>query len=151
MAHAFSLIAEATPLHSLKPAADAAGRTGAYIDGAKYHKVYGVFYVDQANAATIACNPVKADDTSGTNAADFTAAEVQAVYTNLDAATAAAFTRQSVAASYTTDAALKQKIVVFEIDPTLVGKRYFALKTGASNVANITSGLFFGVPRYQNI
>lgn len=139
---------ELLPLHSLAPAADAAGRTGAYIDLGAYHKVFAVFYIEQGNAATVACSLSKADDTSGTGAAAVT--ETGDIYTNLDAAAAATFTRQTAAASYTTDAGLKKKFVVLEMDPAKIAKRYLAAVTGASNAANITSCALYGVPRYQS-
>lgn len=147
MAHQFSIPANVIPLRGLKPAADAAGRTGAYHDLGKYLKVFAVFWLDQGNAATVACSLSKADDAAGTGAAAVT--EVGQVYTNLDAAAGSAFTRQTAAASFTTDAAVKEKIVVLEVDPDLIGKQFLAPVTGASNVANITSAMLFGVPRYQ--
>lgn len=141
--------AELLPLHSLAPAADAAGRTGAYIDLGKYHKVFAEFYIEQGNAATVACSLSKADDAGGTGAAAVT--ETSDIYTNLDAAAGTAFTRQTAAASYATDAAVKKKFVVFELDPAKIGKRFLAAVTGASNAANITSAKFYGIPRFQAV
>ena len=53
------------------------------------------------------------------------------------------------AASYTLDDALKDKLVVFEIDPAGIGAYdCIAAKVAASNAANITSVLYVVESRY---
>jgi alkylation response protein AidB-like acyl-CoA dehydrogenase len=145
--HPFSLVHEVHPEIGLKPAADAAGRTGAvYVDASKFHKVFVLFYIEQGNAATVACSLSKASDAAGTGAA--TVSDLVPIWTNLDMAAGAAYTERTAAANYTTDAALKTKAVLFEVDPVLLGTKWFiAPVTGASNAANITSALVFGVSR----
>lgn len=151
MAHQLSIPGDIIPLHSLEPAADAAGRTGVYIDPALYQKVIAVALINQGNAATVQVKLTKADDTSGTNATDVTAGEVLSLATNQDMAAGVAFTRQTAAATFTTSAATKVKAIAWEIDPAALTKRYLAVTTGASNVANITSAMFYGVKRYHFI
>lgn len=147
MADNFAPTAEYKFAAGLAPAADAAGRTGAaYFDLGLAHKVFVEFHINQGNAATIACSLSKADDAAGTGAA--AVAELVQVHASLDLATLAV-ARVADAASLTTDAAVKTKIVVFEVDPAKIGKRFIAPVTGASNVANITSALIRYVPRYQ--
>lgn len=142
----FNIPGNLVPLAGLPPAADAAGRTGAvYYDLGKYHKVFVIFHVNQGNAATVALSLSKADDAAGTGVA--AVVETSDIFTNLDTAAGQAFTRQTAAASYTTDAGVKNKIVVFEIDPAKIGKRFLGITTGASNAANITSATVFGIPR----
>jgi hypothetical protein len=55
--------------------------------------------------------------------------------------------------SYTTDAGVKNKIVVFQIDPATLdianGFDCIVVKTGASNVANITQAVYLLDERYQ--
>lgn len=150
MAHEFS-IASMTPCRGLPPAADAAGRTAAaWIDLSLAHKVYVVFHINQGNAATVACSISRANSAAGAGAAAMT--ELVPIYTNLDLAAApgpGALTRQATdAASFTTDAGLKEKLVIFEIDPAKLPMRFIAPVTGASNAANITSAQVYVVPRY---
>jgi hypothetical protein len=70
---------------------------------------------------------------------------------NLDTATKAnVLTRATDGVTYTTDAAVKNKVVVFEIDPAMLdlvnGFGWVGLSTGASNVANITQAMCFTTP-----
>jgi hypothetical protein len=61
--------------------------------------------------------------------------------------------KQTAAASFTTSAAVKRKIVIFEIDPAALdvanGFDCVRAVTGASNAANITSALIVMESRYQ--
>jgi hypothetical protein len=130
------------PIHMLAPAADAAGRTSAYrsLKGCVKAEIW--VYVDQGNAATILLSPLQATAVAGTGSK---AISVCRIWTKLDEASTD-FTKQTEAATYTTDAALKKKIVIFEIDPTKVldvagNFDCIAVSTGASNAANITSAL----------
>jgi hypothetical protein len=129
---------------ALKPAADAAGRTGNYVNLKYVQRLFALFYINQGNAATVACSFLQAKDVSGTGSKAFSAAVP--IWTDLDADTASALTRQADAASYTTDAALKTKVVWFQIDPARLdvnnGFSTIAPVTGASNAANITSATF---------
>ena len=57
--------------------------------------------------------------------------------------------KRTPAASYTLDNALKDKLVVFEIDPAAIGAYdCIAAKVAASNAANITSVLYIVESRY---
>lgn len=142
----FNIPGQLVPLAALAPAADAAGRTGAvYVDASKYHKLFAIFFITQGNAATVALSLSQADDAAGTGAA--VVATTSDIYTNADVVAGSAFTRQTAAANFTTDAGVKNKFVVFEIDPAKLTKRYLSVTTGASNAANITSGMLLGMPR----
>lgn len=153
MAHQFTPALEYPAEGGLPPAADAAGRTGAvYVDTSKYHKVIVEVHINQGAANTVAVSLSQASDAAGTGAAAVVA--TSDIYTNLDvAANGSTFTRQTAAASFTTDAATKQKIIVFELDPVKLGtaKRFLAVTTGASAAGNITSALIRGVPRHQRL
>jgi len=136
----------------LKPAADAAGRTSRYVSLRDCTRCTIVVYVDQANAATIALTPKQATAVAGTGAKNL-AKNVQ-IWAALDVATTEVPARATDGTSYTTDAGVKEKIVVFEIDTAALdvdgGFDCIAIATGASNVANITSAfaVLSGV-RYQ--
>jgi hypothetical protein len=113
--HPFSLVHKTPPQHSLAPAADAAGRTGAYVDSTRFHKLWAVFYVNQGNAATVACLADQRRRLSRhwcrRRAATVT------IYTNLDGVAGTTYTKQTSAANYTTDAGVKVKVVILEFTP----------------------------------
>jgi hypothetical protein len=131
---------DVTPWPLLEPAADAAGRTSAYHSLKGAVRAWVVFYMNQANAATVACSVLQASAVAGTGSKAVAAGRI---WTKLDEAFAL-YTKQTEAASFTTDAATKKKVVILEIDPTKMldvagGFDCIAAVTGASNVANITS------------
>jgi hypothetical protein len=158
MARQFRLWENAEVVSLLTPSADAAGRTSKYISLKNGVKAFIVCYLNQGNAATVALTPLQATDNLGTNSKAITATPIA---TNLDTDTVPAdqFTMQPAAANFTTDAGLKSKIVIFEIQPeecmdvnnTALGLNqgafnHIAIQTGASNAGNITSALLVVTP-----
>jgi hypothetical protein len=138
----FDIPQNVTPFHFLEPAADAAGRTSPYLSLKNAVKAWIMVYVNQANAATILLSPLQASAVAGTGSK---AINVTRIRTKLDEASVD-YATQAEAATFTTDAALKKKLVVFEIDPCKVLDQAnnfdcIAISTGASNVANITSAV----------
>lgn len=135
-----SLMSEVKLVEGLAPATDAAGRSGKVISLKNTAKAYVVFHITQGNAATIALTLMQAVDVSGTSAKAF--ANSVPIYTDLANGTSDVFARQPDGVSFTTDAALANKYVVFEVDPTQMdvngGFDCLYATTGASNVANIT-------------
>jgi hypothetical protein len=147
--HNFTLPENAKVIPVLKPATDAAGRTGRYINLALVHKLYFVFFMDQGNAATVAVS-MKGATSSGGAGANAIAATAR-IWRNLDVATSDTDVRDTDAASYTTDAALKEKQVIIEVPIAAVqaaGYSFVAPVTGASNAANLTACLAYIVPMY---
>lgn len=133
------------------PATDAAGRTSSYVSMKNYRKAFLIFGCTQGNAATIQLDPKQASAVAGTGAKALS--QNCRIWTNLDAATNDTFTKQTSAKTYTTDAAVKNKTVVFEIDAAELDLANsfdcLALTIGASNVANITTVYALLVePRY---
>lgn len=134
----------AVPYHLLEPAADAAGRTSPYLSLKNAVRAWIVFYITQGNAATILLSPLQATAVAGTGSKAISAARIS---TKLDEASAD-FAKQTEAVSYTTDAGVKKKIVVFEIDCNKVLDQAnnfdcIGVSTGASNAANITSAMLW--------
>lgn len=132
------------PVHLLAPAADAAGRTSVYLSLKNAVKAWIVCYIDQANAATVLLTPLQATAVAGTSSKALTA--VTRVWADLDCAASNTIARATDAANYTTDAGVKKKIVIFEIDRLKSldvdgGFDCIGISTGASNAANITSAL----------
>jgi hypothetical protein len=96
-------------------------------------------HIDQGNAATIACDVLQATSAAGAGAKVLTG--VRRIWTNLDLKRRTTpITRQTDALSFTTDAAVKEKLVIIEVAPSDLdlanGFTYIAPRTGASNVAN---------------
>jgi hypothetical protein len=134
---------------TLSPAADAGGRTGTYVSLKNALKAWIVYFVTQGNAATVALTPQQASDVSGTAAK---AIPTVPIWADQDTAASSVTTRQTDGATLTTSAAVKHKMVIFEIDPakldTANGFIAIAAQTGASNAANITSAFVVIAPRY---
>ena len=150
----FPLPENAKLVNLLAPAADAAGRAGAYVSLKNYTRAVLVAHIHQGNAATILLTPQQATAVAGTGAK---AIQASPIWANLDTATSDALVRVTTdAVNYTTDAALKFKLVVFQIDADSLdvdnGFDCVNLATGASNAANITAAwaLLTGA-RYQQV
>ena len=150
----FSLTFQLAPDGLLPPAADAAGRIGTYKPLTGATRVYVVYHLNQGNAATITLSPLQAKDVSGTGAKAISTAKI---YANENVALGSSnFVQASDGASYTTGAAIAEKIVVFELDPSdafdlLNNYATIAAQTGASNAANITSAELFVYGSYQGV
>jgi hypothetical protein len=153
MARQFQLPAQAQIVQALNPAADAAGRTSQYVTLKAAHKAYIICHITQGNAATILLTPLQAQDVSGTNSKALT--NNCAIWVCTDESVTDALVKQAAAANYTTDAGVKNKVVVFEISAQdhmdeANGFKTIGLSTGASNAANITQAMFILTPlRYE--
>lgn len=126
---------------ALPPAADAAGRTAASAVSLKnYGKCYIKCHITQGNAATVLLTPMQATAVAKTGGKVL--ANAVPIWANLDTAATDTLVRQADAVNYTTDAGVKNKHVIFEIDPALLdvagGFDCIYVTTGASNAANIT-------------
>jgi len=141
-----------TPYDLLAPAADAAGRTSAYHSLKGIVRAWIVCHINQGNAATILLSPLQASAVAGTGSKAIAAARI---WTKLDEAFTT-FALQTEAATYTTDAGVKKKYVIFDLDPNKVFDANsatpfdcIAISTGASNVANITSATLWIQQRHS--
>lgn len=137
-------------VEALAPAADAAGRNGDFISLKNGHRLVVICQVLQGNAATVTLTLEQAQDVAGTGAK---AAPVGLVHSNLDTAAADTLVRRTDAAAYTTDAAIKNKIVIFEVDVAQLDSGFdcVRVKTGASNAANITAAIYLMQQRYGGL
>lgn len=149
MARQFSLVAQAKINSLLAPATDAAGRTSGYVTLKNAHKAFVVVHITQGNAATIALSLSQATTVAGGSAK--AVSNTFPIWSNLDVAASDTLVSRTAAASYTTDAGVKNKIVVFEILPEAVldianGFDCVAVTTGASDAANITSAVIYLTP-----
>jgi hypothetical protein len=151
MARQFSLVAQIPPIMLLGGATDAAGRTSAYRSLKNALKAYVVVHLNQGNAATVQLSLLQATAVAGTGSK---ATGVVPIWANLDTSVNDAFVVQTAAATFTTDAGVKDKLVVFEITPESCmdianGFDCIAVSTGASNVANVTQALLMIFGSYQ--
>lgn len=132
-------------VEGLAPAADAAGRSGAVVSLKNCGKCYIVAHITQGNAATIALTPKQSSAVAGTGKKVL--ANVVPIWADLDTATSDTLARATDAVNYTTDAAVKNKVVIFEINPAQLDTANnfdcISLDTGASNAANITQVLYY--------
>ncbi len=124
----------------MPPATDAAGRTSDWLSLKHAIKATLVLHITQGNAATILISLLQGLNVSGGSSK---AGPAVPIWSNLDTAAGDTMVRRTDAATYTTDAGVKNKIVVLDIDPSQLdadaGFDCIAISTGASNVANITS------------
>jgi len=152
MAYPFSLPQFAKIVECMPLATDAAGRTGAWVSLKNYHKAYVVAHITQGNAATILLSVLQASAVAGTGSKVL--ANAVPIWTNLDTAAAEALTKQTDAVNFTTDAGVKNKYVIFEVDPAKLdiagGFDCITISTGASNVANLTEATFYLAPSRYN-
>lgn len=139
-----TLVEKAKIVEALAPAADAAGRTGDYVSLKNAGICNVVVHITQGNAATIALTIEQATVVAGTDSKVIT--NVVPIWADLDTAASDALVRATDAVNYTTDAGLKNKIVIFQINPRSLdvanGFDCITVKTGASNVANITQAMY---------
>lgn len=137
-------------VEALAPAADAAGRTGDYISLKHAKRVFVVAHITQGNAATVALTLHQA--TSVAAGSEKAIANVVPIWSNLDTAASDTLVARTAAVSYTTDAGVKNKIVIFQVDPASLdtngGFDCLTVKTGASNVANLTQAMYYVESRY---
>lgn len=142
---------EAHLVELLSPAADAGGRTSSYISLKNYSMCHIIVHITQGNAATVLLTPMQATVVAGTDGKVLT--KVVRIRANLDCAASDTLAVATPALNYTTDAGVKHKIVVFEMEPQYldVNSNFdcIAVSTGASNADNITQAYaLLSNPRY---
>jgi 2',3'-cyclic-nucleotide 2'-phosphodiesterase (5'-nucleotidase family) len=126
----------------MAPAADAAGRTSDWVSLKNALRAWIIVHITQGNAATVALTPNQATAVAGTGTKVIPAVPI---WSNLDTAASDVLVARTAAANYTTDAGVKNKIVVFQIDPDMLDADNsfdcISIDTGASNAANITQAI----------
>jgi hypothetical protein len=151
MGKQFSLPSMLPPVSLLPPAADAAGRTSAFRNIRSVDKAYVVCRINQGNAAPVTLTITQGQDVSGTGAKGLLASTP--IWLNDATAASDALVVQTAANSFTTDATIADKMVIFEILPEACmdiqnGFRSIAITTSASNAANITEATLYLLTDY---
>lgn len=151
MSRQFSIPYSLPPVSLLAAAADASGRTGTYRSLKSSSKAYIVVEVNQGNAATVLLSVLQAKDNTGTSSK---ASSAVPIWLCADTSVSDALVAQTAAATFTTSATLKDKLVVFEIMPDAAldvanGFAYITVSTGASNASNVTAAMLYVLDAYQ--
>lgn len=151
MARQYSMAAQFPPVTLLAAAADAAGRTSVYASLRNAQKAWVVAEVNQGNAATVLLSLLQAQDSSGTGSK---ATNAVPIWLDADTSVSDALVAQTNAATLTTSATTKDKLVLFEITPEMAldivnGFNHIAISTGASNAANVTAARLHAWGAYQ--
>jgi len=147
----FDLVYQSPPVGLLASQADAAGRTGPY---KSLRNVSGLIVlvcrVNQGSTAQVTFTPLQAQDSSGTGSK---AIPVVPIFYNADTTVSDTLVAQAAAASFQTDATLKDKYVAFKFEAGNLdlanGFNHIAIQTSVSNAANITSAEMFAIGRFQ--
>lgn len=125
--------------------------TGDYISLKNVLKAWVVVHITQAASNTVAITIEQ--DTITTISASKAITKAVPIWSNLDCAASDVLVARTAAVSYTTDAGIKHKIVIFEIDPATLdianGFDCITVKTGSSDVSNITSAQYILEQRYS--
>lgn len=129
---------------ALVPAADAAGRAGSYVTLKDAARCYVVVNLAQGATNTIKLTLNQAQDVEGTGAKAIT--NPVPIWANLDVSVNDTLVRQTNDLTFTTDAAIKNKVVIFQIDARSLDTNNdfdcISVSTGASNASNITSAIY---------
>jgi len=145
----FCLPENAKLVEALTPQAGGA-ITGDYVSMKGYHRCFVIVHIAQAHVAPVAITLEKATAVAGTGHVAITSAVP--IWANEDCAATDTLVRQADAVAFTTSAAQKHKMIVFEVDPAAQGETFDCLTviTAGSDVTNITSAIYVLVPaRYS--
>ena len=135
-------------VEALKPQTNAGALTSDYVSLKNVNMAWIVVNLQQANAATLALTVNEATLVDGTGTTAIL--KTFPIWSNLDTAASDSLVKRTAAASYTTDAGVKNKIVVIQIDPAILSAGFdvICFMCGASNAANIVGALYVLQTRY---
>ena len=139
----FNLAENAKLVEAITPQAGGA-ITGDYVSLKYARMAFIVVHVNQAAANTMAITVEQATNVAAGSSKAITNAVP--IWAKEDCATSDELVRQSDGVAFTTSAATKHKLIVFQVDPGSLDKANgfdcLTVKTGASNAANITSAFY---------
>lgn len=137
-------------VEAITPQAGAA-ITGDYVSLKNVHRAFVVVHIAQAAVNPVAITLEQASAVAPTGSKAITG--VVPIWANEDCATSDILVRQTDAVSFTTSAAQKHKVIVFQVDPTTFdlanGFDCLTVITAASDATNITSAMYYLCERYQ--
>ena len=130
--------------------------TGDYVSLKNAHKAWIVIQYTEAHAAAVTFQPLKATAVAPTGSTAIT--HLARIWSNLDTATSDLLVERTAAVLYASDAAVANKIVIFEIDPAELGDNgatppvpYDVISFSAATpaAADYISALYVIEPRWQ--
>ena len=135
-------------VNGFKPQVNTGAIEGDWISCKTVHKAFVVFHMAQGHAAQAVLSIYEATTVAGASAAAVTA--TMPIWYNLDCDTDI-FTRATDAATYTLDVALKTKMVIFQVDPSILSSGFDCIKgyVAASNILNIVGCTYILENRYK--
>ncbi len=135
----------------LEPQTNGAPLAGDYVSLKNCNRAFIVVSLQQGNAATVEVVVNQATAVAGTSAKVIS--EVQPIWSNLDAAASDTMVKRTSAVDYTTDAGVKNKLVVIQIDPSSLdvanGFDCINVTITTSNAANIVGVNYFLDNRFK--
>lgn len=159
MGSQFSLPYQIPPIDLIAPQANGSAITSpVYASFRNALKAWIVVKVAQGNAATVAITPVQATSDTGTGSKAIGGADTTVpIWLNDDTSLATgsdALVAQTAALSFTTDATVKNKMVVFELLPEAAldlvnGFNHIGIQIGASSASNIVTATLHILGSYQ--
>ena len=139
-----NLIENVSIIEAIPPSAGSADLAGDYVSLKNAEHVTVVVHILQGNAAVVPLTISQATAVAGTGAKAL--AKAVPIYLTNDAVGSDVPVRQADAVAFTTDAALKHKIVVFEIPAEALdvagGFNCIQVNAATSNAANILSAQY---------
>jgi len=136
-------------VEAITPQAGAA-ITGDYVSMKNAHRAFVLAHINQAAANTVAITIEQAQAVANTGSKAITVAVP--IWADEDCAASDTLVRQTDAVAFTTSAAQKHKLVIFQIDAATLndanGFDCITVKTGASSASNITSAMYVLETRY---
>jgi len=135
-------------VEAIKPQVGAA-IVGDYVSLKNVHMAFVIVQVGQGNAAQMVITLERA--TAVAPSGSVAIGTAVPIWANLDTAASDTLARATDAVGYTLDVGVKNKIVVFQVDPATLGAGYACLtvKTAASHAVNLTSAMYLLYERYQ--
>lgn len=138
-------------VQALRPATDAAEREGAVVSLKNATRAWIVAHITQGDANTVALSVRQCQHVNNVGIKPLD--NVIPVWANQDAVNTDTLTRQTDAVNFTTSAAVRNKMVVFQVDPasldTANSYDCITITTGASNAGNLTSAVYYLDMRFQ--
>lgn len=139
-------------VEAIAPAANGSALNGDFIDMSQASEVAVVVQATQGNATVVSLTLEQATDNAASDVKAIT--NNVRVFSNLDCAAGDSFTERDEAKGYDTDAGLKHKIIIFQVDANALdinnGFTHLRVKAAASNAANIISAIYVATgQRYE--
>jgi hypothetical protein len=151
----FNFVYQAPPIGMIPPQAGGSTVTGPYkslrnVSG----KLAVVCHINQGNAATVAISLLQATNSSGSGSKAVGTTASPPIFYNAATTVSDTLVAETPANSFTTDASVADKLVVFEFDPAdaldlVNGFNHLAVSIAGSNAANIIEAHMEYLGTYQ--